>query len=491
MKCVKCGKQKGKRACPALGGDICSACCGTHRLKEISCPADCTWLGGLAVVAGLSEPPPEDVRAVIQEVCASVGPWIRTYPHRQHFFDIAAGEVFGDDDPTEGNNDWLVELWAGGLEHGAVDEKGRRLVDIMLAERARVMPPAHVAALRSLSRSWFSAFRVERVDVDKGVLLRDTIDEREIYVHEKSGTHYMKPLDVVLAFISTTGGVEMFQGIVQVPPAHTLQVIDKLRALMETAGAVDRIAATPLVWGETLGTLRTLVRDWRPVMQNTDGDSLFPSKARFDVVDEDALRRALSSSADLEADKDGNGWGWRRGKGDGALSLGHLGLDRRGLVLEVNSRERLERGKAMLTALAGVAVKHRIDEHMDMDRMLDDARGKQPREPAADGIPEDVKRKVIGQALQRMYKNVLDEPVPALGGKTPRRAAQDGAEGKRRVREWLDGLEQSLHSMPGATEAIDVDKWRTELGIEPRHGGDDDDDDDRADEGGPNESSRT
>ncbi|HEX6836324.1 MAG TPA: hypothetical protein VF334_07100, partial [Polyangia bacterium] len=49
-RCAHCRRQKGKRACPALGGAICSICCGTHRLKAIACPSDCVWLGGLAVV---------------------------------------------------------------------------------------------------------------------------------------------------------------------------------------------------------------------------------------------------------------------------------------------------------------------------------------------------------------------------------------------------------------------------------------------------------
>jgi hypothetical protein len=44
MLCVSCGRRKGKRACPALGGLICTTCCGTKRLKEIACPPDCQYL---------------------------------------------------------------------------------------------------------------------------------------------------------------------------------------------------------------------------------------------------------------------------------------------------------------------------------------------------------------------------------------------------------------------------------------------------------------
>lgn len=43
-KCAYCQTRKGKRSCPALGGVICSLCCGEHRVIRIACPADCGYL---------------------------------------------------------------------------------------------------------------------------------------------------------------------------------------------------------------------------------------------------------------------------------------------------------------------------------------------------------------------------------------------------------------------------------------------------------------
>ncbi|MGH9311645.1 MAG: hypothetical protein ACRD1S_00465 [Vicinamibacterales bacterium] len=43
-RCPLCGTRKARRACPALGRDICAVCCGTKRLVEIACPPDCGWL---------------------------------------------------------------------------------------------------------------------------------------------------------------------------------------------------------------------------------------------------------------------------------------------------------------------------------------------------------------------------------------------------------------------------------------------------------------
>ena len=44
-KCPKCETRKGKRFCPALATEICSLCCAENRLKTISCPSDCPYLG--------------------------------------------------------------------------------------------------------------------------------------------------------------------------------------------------------------------------------------------------------------------------------------------------------------------------------------------------------------------------------------------------------------------------------------------------------------
>jgi hypothetical protein len=44
QKCPVCRERKPKRACPALQQTICTVCCATKRLVEISCPSDCVYL---------------------------------------------------------------------------------------------------------------------------------------------------------------------------------------------------------------------------------------------------------------------------------------------------------------------------------------------------------------------------------------------------------------------------------------------------------------
>ena len=44
MICPLCKKRPAKRACPALRHDICTVCCATKRLVEITCTEDCRYL---------------------------------------------------------------------------------------------------------------------------------------------------------------------------------------------------------------------------------------------------------------------------------------------------------------------------------------------------------------------------------------------------------------------------------------------------------------
>jgi hypothetical protein len=42
--CTLCNKRKAKRACPALGADICPSCCGEARENTLDCPLECEYL---------------------------------------------------------------------------------------------------------------------------------------------------------------------------------------------------------------------------------------------------------------------------------------------------------------------------------------------------------------------------------------------------------------------------------------------------------------
>ena len=77
MACPVCNQRKPRRACPALGQTICTVCCGTKRLIEISCPTDCVHL------AAAREHPAAVVRRQQEQDVAVLLPTLRPLTERQ------------------------------------------------------------------------------------------------------------------------------------------------------------------------------------------------------------------------------------------------------------------------------------------------------------------------------------------------------------------------------------------------------------------------
>ena len=75
--CPLCGTRKARRGCPALGRQICTVCCGTKRLVEINCPADCSWL------ASAREHPPAAVVRQQQHDLSRLLPMVQDMSERQ------------------------------------------------------------------------------------------------------------------------------------------------------------------------------------------------------------------------------------------------------------------------------------------------------------------------------------------------------------------------------------------------------------------------
>ena len=60
--------------------------------------------------------------------------------------------------------------------------------------------------------------------------------------------------------------------------------------------------------------------------------------------------------------------------------------------------------------------------------------------PKASGLTPDEERQVIHSVMDKHYRQQLDEPIPALGNISPRRAARS-AKGREKLVAWLKLLE--------------------------------------------------
>ncbi|GBR06822.1 hypothetical protein AOE01nite_33570 [Acetobacter oeni] len=178
------------------------------------------------------------------------------------------------------------------------------------------------------------------------------------------------------------------------------------------------------------------------------------------------LKEPESDSVPLSG-RDENGRFLHTEMDDGAIVLGTVELKGRQLRLQVNSGARAERGRAMLQAVLDTLVGAPLTQIMTpVQAMEEREHGGRAASPDLQ-IPPEEEARIIGQMLERHYRQVLDEPVPALGNVTPREAART-ASGCKKVAAWLKDIENTTartRKNDGAGVAYDFGWMWHELGI--------------------------
>jgi hypothetical protein len=223
----------------------------------------------------------------------------------------------------------------------------------------------------------------------------------------------------------------------------------------------------------------------RPELLNSEGDPLDFTTLHFPLqagVKPEQVRTALAAVPALRQEDPGF-WNWldapgagpqiapRRGKAqtffstmeDGSLVLGTLALKGRRLSLEVNSTARAERGRALLGPVLAGLVGPPLIERTDLEQML--AAERPPPKPS--GLSPEDERALIRQSLEDHYRHILDQPIPSLGGKSPRAAAKT-PKGREKVVAWLKTLENHSAKRPAGDPIGEYDfgwMWR-ELGVD-------------------------
>lgn len=111
------------------------------------------------------------------------------------------------------------------------------------------------------------------------------------------------------------------------------------------------------------------------------------------------------------------------------MALGRLALEGSTLCMETNSAERDRRGRDLVEALAGGAVRHHGTVHEDLAQQLREAlRSGQLGDRPEDGpgeLPPEVAEDLVLDHQACHARQWLDMEIPGLDGHTPRQAATD------------------------------------------------------------------
>ena len=199
-----------------------------------------------------------------------------------------------------------------------------------------------------------------------------------------------------------------------------------------------------------------------PEMRNSDGDEILFSEVRFPISgDVNQVSTIIDGLEHIERnDPDSLSWSWH-GVGSpsqrmsakkhqvltlqttddaGRTSLGNIEIKNGALLLSTNSRERAQKGRDLLASHLGKLIGPALISHEDIEQAMAKSRGRPSSDK--DEIPPEIAAQVIQKYMDDHYRRTLDEPVPALDGKTPRQAVKT-KKGRIKVIEWLKLLENS------------------------------------------------
>ncbi|GCE84570.1 hypothetical protein [Komagataeibacter diospyri] len=401
--------------------------------------------------------------------------------------------------------DVAMTLWGCAFEDflGQDWDDGRNIVDVYLKRRGWKEGPRNSAYMRALRASVMSLYEVSDIRPGQSFMARDLLRGGEpVLVHEGTATRTLRQWNRIAARLVPSDGKTVLaggllacsRGVCEDLAANLYRALRKRRGKAEfpkvdTETLRELAPMFTLTW--LFRTLEDMARQMEgPALFNGDGEDLVFHEVCFPLakgVTQKKVADALEGVVALrpenrsfwnwlkepESDpvplsgRDENGRFLRTEMDDGAIVLGTLELRGRQLRLQVNSGERAERGRAMLQAVLGTLVGAPLTQIMIPVQAMDE-REHDGRTASPDlQIPPEEEARIIGQMLERHYRQVLDEPVPALGNVTPREAART-ASGRKKVAAWLKDIENTTaraRKDDGAGVAYDFGWMWHELGI--------------------------
>lgn len=402
------------------------------------------------------------------------------------------GEVLGDA--------WVLTLWGCAFEDfltRTLEPDGRNIVEDYLRRRGFKETARTKAYIRALRTSVMSLYEVSEIQPGQSLLARDLVRGGEpIRVQERTATRTLKPWDQIAARIVRVGDGHVFAGgLLPYAPEASERLLGNLHAASggaRTDGAAllddDRLcAAAPLLTNTWLfDVLAKALNPTPPIIVNSDGDAVAFHELRFPLakgVRRGAIIAQLGTCAALQPESEVF-WTWLGDPSslskphpdatydaawevtveDGRTVLGSVELRGRELALTVNASARAVRGTAILRDLLGPSLLEPTTIVRTVEE-LRDAPGNQGTDVPE--IPVEIATPLVHEMLDRRYRQTLDEPVPVLGGVSPREAVKT-ADGRNKVVDWLKHLEnQSVGSRDPTDPMATYDLswlWR-ELGI--------------------------
>lgn len=337
------------------------------------------------------------------------------------------------------------------LAEGSIAVKGaqRNVADLLLGPGGPAFTPGQRAWIEQLRRQPLRLYDISEVLPGVGMRLCDALDTEAapMMVYEKSGSEHAQVGTLIGVRIMEFDGHHEISGA-----AYPFSRLMNASLLAELHAVVEDAA----VQGEELSLMLSAIirRRWiaqyaRPlplptVIDSHSGDPILLITDYYRVKNWDDLAAALKTQSDIEGDR-ACGWARHFDCADGltrqSVSI-NLGKSEDRIELFYKTQNYADQGRPWFEALAGYSVEF-------AGRVLSDPRSAMKKPPTGKpgssattvpNLPPEALAEAVEQVLRRTYANWSDEPIPALGGKTPRQALATAA-GRERVRGLLRSYE--------------------------------------------------
>ena len=379
------------------------------------------------------------------------------------FFDLPPEDVNpeSDDDRMSGFFDWCIHDFRPRAT-------GRTLIDECLRRRAGSLSRDELELLEAWKGSRFGIWEVQRVEKGSGVELKDWFEQDRLFVHDVSSSRSMVQWDCVLSRVYRWREDWYFSGNgFAVPRTLMAQLAERIER--ESRDAAQNPAA--FVRSNSQRWHREVEEFHRRQMGglrlvNAEGDELEFGAAEYAVEDEDAVAAALERAKPFEAGDGKPGvrsFAWLEQTEGPRRSYGRIEIRGGGLRIECNSRKRLVIGRQLVEKHAGAWLRHLGDTFTSLDELK--RRAGEAAPPRDSGLPPEVERDLLLKLKTEHYARWVDEPLPALDGRTPREA-MGSASGRRAVEDLLRLLENGEErARLSGDVAYDVAELRRLLGM--------------------------
>jgi hypothetical protein len=360
-------------------------------------------------------------------------------------------------------SDWMVHDWVA-------PRFNRTIMQEFLTRHGSSLTSRERELVEGWSRSVYSLYEVQGVTPGVGLELKDLISGETLFAHDKNISTQTSRWDALLTRVVTGERGAEVSGIALSVPRHN---IEPLRQWME-ADRRDRglewRGYLKANWPRIRRESYEIAARWMDSLRlaNTDGEELLFSKAMYRISDAAGVLAALQSRPEFQPagseDEPAGSLAWLKEAGTvmGNIRAGEIALE-----LECNSKERLERGKLLLSNLAGGSLRHLRDEFTTLAELkARTASGQSTGGPKQAEIPKEIAHAEITRLLENHYSTWPDTELPALDGKTPRQAARTPA-GRLQLIELMKDMENGEDRKSRAGEPFyDFSRIRTELGLD-------------------------